>query len=392
MKISIHYRALYASHLSRILLDLTAVLAIVMLAAVAGHSAAGDVDLSFNPGLGASGSAATVYAVALQADGKTVAGGTFSQSGNQARGNIARFNPDGSLDLTFLSSGVGANGGVFAVLVQTDGKILLFGDFTTVNGTARSRIARLNSDGTLDYSFLATGTGANLAVNTAALQSDGKIVIGGRFTNVNGTTRNRIARLNADGTLDNTFLATGSGINGDVFSLALQADNKTVIGGFFTNVNGTTRNGIARLNADGTNDGSFLSAAGAGVNNSVFAVAIQPDARIVIGGFFTNVNGVERNGAARLNTDGNLDTSFMAGVSGANAPLYALAIQPDGKIAIGGTFTSFSGTPRNGAPGRWECTTVKKKGLSAFFFKRRITRCTVPMSRFLASWMTASSG
>jgi len=220
MKSNIRHHALFAHHSSQILLKLISVLAIFTLAAVAGRATAGDVDLSFNSGLGASGSAATVFAVAVQPDGKIVAGGAFSQVGNEARGNIARFNADGSLDTTFLSSGVGANGDVFSVVVQADGKILLFGDFTTVNGAARNRIARLNSDGTLDFSFLATGTGANLAVNTAALQSDGKITIGGRFTTINGTTRNRMARLNSDGTLDNSFLATGSGINGEVLSLA----------------------------------------------------------------------------------------------------------------------------------------------------------------------------
>ena len=184
-----------------------------------------------------------------------------------------------------------------ALVVQSDGKVVICGDFTTVNGAARNRIARLNSDGTLDFTFLATASGANFAVNAAAVQSDGKIVIGGRFSTINGTTRNHIARLNADGTLDASFLAAGSGVNGDVFALALQSDGKPVIGGFFTSVNGTSRNGIARLNSDGTNDGSFL-ATGSGVNNSVFAVAIQPDGRIVIGGLFTNVNGTERNGAA----------------------------------------------------------------------------------------------
>jgi uncharacterized delta-60 repeat protein len=348
MKISIHDRGLNSSRFSRILLNLTSALAVMSLAAVTVRAAAGDVDLSFNSGLGASGAVATVSAVALQADGKIVAAGTFSQSGNQARGNIARFNTDGGLDPTFLSSGGGANGDVLALLVQTDGKILLFGDFTTVNGAARNRIARLNSDGTLDYSFLAGSTGTNFAINTAALQSNGKIVIGGRFTNVNGTTRNRIARLNSDGTLDNSFLAAGSGINGEVFSLALQTDGKTVIGGFFTSVNGATRFGVARLNSDGTNDASFLTTAGFGVNNSVFAVAVQPDGRIVIGGLFTNVNGAERNGCARLNADGNLDGSFMAIGSGANAPLHALALQTDGKIVIGGAFTIFSGSARNG--------------------------------------------
>lgn len=348
MKSTIRHLALRAHLLLRFFLNLIPLAAIMLLAPVAAPAAAGDVDFSFNSGLGASGSAATVYAVALQADGKIVIGGTFSQSGNQPRGNIARFNADGSLDAAFLAGGFGANGDVSALLVQSDGKIVLFGDFTTVNGTARTRIARLNADGTLDFSFLATGTGANLAVNSAALQSDGKIIIGGRFTSVNGTTRNHIARLNSDGTLDSSFLAAGSGINGDLFSLALQPDGKTVIGGFFTSVSGTGRLGIARLNSDGTNDASFLAPAGFGVNNSVFAVAVQTDGRVLIGGLFTNVNGMERNGLARLNADGNLDTSFLAVGSGANAPLYALALQPDGKILIGGAFTNFSGSARNG--------------------------------------------
>lgn len=340
-------RASSAHQSLQTLLNTICVLAILTLASVTARAAAGNTDLSFNPGLGASGSAATVFAVAVQTDGKIVLGGTFSQAGGQARGNIARFNADGSLDTTFLSSGVGANGDVFALLVQSDGKIVICGDFTTVNGTARRRIARLNSDGTLDFTFLATDTGANLLINAAALQPDGKIVIGGNFTLINGITRNRIARLNSDGTLDTSFLAAGSGINGEVFSLALQTDGKTVIGGFFTSVNGAARNGIARLNSDGTHDASFL-AAGAGVNNSVFAIAIQADGRIVIGGLFTNVNGTERNGAARLNPDGNLDMSFLAGGSGANAPLYAVALQSDGRMIIGGAFTNFSGATRNG--------------------------------------------
>ena len=348
MKSIIRYFTSGALPLSRIVLNVLSLLAILMLASHAGRAAAGDIDVSFNPGLGAFGSAGTVYAVAVQADGKIVLGGTFSLVGGQARGNIARLNADGSLDPTFLSNGVGANGDILALAVQADGKIVICGDFTTFNGTSRSRIARLNSDGTLDFSFLATGIGANLAVTSAAVQSDGKIVVGGHFSSVNGTTRNHIARLNSDGTLDTSFFATGSGINGDVFSLAVQADGKTVIGGFFTSVHGTTRLGIARLNSDGTNDGSFLAPAGFGVNNSVFAVAIQPDGRVLIGGLFTNVNGAERNGAARLNSDGNLDASFLAGAAGANAPLYALALQSDGKILIGGAFTNFNGSPRGG--------------------------------------------
>jgi len=346
-KRAIRHHASHSHRTSRTILKVISLLAIMTLAPAAGRAAAGDIDSSFNPGLGASGATATVFAVALQADGKIVVGGTFSQAGGQARGNIARLNADGGLDTTFLSSGVGANGDVFSVVVQSDGKIVICGDFTTVNGTGRNRIARLNSDGTLDFTFLASGSGANFAVNAAAIQSDGKIIIGGRFSTINGTTRNRIARLNSDGTLDTSFLAAGSGLNGDLGSLALQADGKTVIGGVFTNVNGTARNGIARLNSDGTLDTSFL-AAGSGANSSVLAIAIQSDGKIVIGGFFTTVNGTTRVGAARLNVDGTVDMSFLATGSGANNALYSIALQSDGKIVIGGAFTNFSGQARNG--------------------------------------------
>jgi uncharacterized delta-60 repeat protein len=161
--------------------------------------------------------------------------------------------------------------------VQSDGKVVICGDLPTVNGTARNRIARLNSDGTLDFTFLATGSWSKFRVNAAALQSDGRLLLAAALPRSTAQTRNRIARLNSDGTLDASFLASGSGVNGEVFSLALQSDGKTVIGGFFTSVNGTARNGIARLNSDGTNDASFL-AAGSGVNNSVFAVAVQSTA------------------------------------------------------------------------------------------------------------------
>ncbi len=374
-KPALRHRTLSAHLSKRTLLKVISLLAIMTLAPVAGRAAAGDIDPSFNPGPGASGATATVFAVALQTDGKVVIGGTFSQVGGQARGNIARLNADGSLDTTFLSSGVGANGDVFAVLVQPDGKIVICGDFTTVNGAARNRIARLNSDGTLDFSFLAAGSGANFAVNSAALQSDGKIVIGGRFSAINDTTRNRIARLNSDGTLDTSFLATGTGVNIEVFTLALQSDGKTVIGGFFTSVNGTTRNGIARLNSDGSLDTSFL-AAGSGVNNSVFAVAVQADGKVLIGGLFTNVNGTERNGAARLNADGNLDTFFMATGSGADAPLYTMAVQSDGKILIGGTFTNFSGTSRNGIARLNTNGTVDTSFLASGSGVNNIVRCS----------------
>ena len=283
-----------------------------------------------------------VSAVTLQSNGKILVGGKFTQVNGVARGGVARLNPDGSLDTTFLATGSGVNGEVTAIIVQPDSKILIGGEFTQVNGVTRNRIARLNSDGSLDTSFLTTGFGANDTLFAITLQSDLKILIGGRFTQFNGAVRNRIARLNSDGTLDGSFLNSSSGTNDSVEALTLQPDGKVLIGGDFTSVNGTPRNHIARLNPDGATDTSFLSV-DSGVNGDVLAIALQLDGKILIGGFFNSVSGALRSMIARLKSDGSLDETFVNFSSGANGPIAALALQSDGKVTIGGSFSFVNG-------------------------------------------------
>src|SRR5204862_3149330 len=125
------------------------------------------------------------------------------------------------------------------MVLQPDGKILIGGIFSTFNGSARNRIARLNSNGTLDTGFN-PGTGTNNFVYTMALQPDGRIVIAGNFTNYNGTTRYRIARINSDGTLDTSFDG-GTEANGDISAVRLQPDGRILMAGDFTSYNGTGR-------------------------------------------------------------------------------------------------------------------------------------------------------
>jgi uncharacterized delta-60 repeat protein len=129
--------------------------------------------------------------------------------------------------------------------VQSDGKILIGGDFTFYDGTGRNRIARLDAGGSLDASFN-PGTGASDYLNSIAAQSNGRILIGGHFTSYNGTGRNRIARLNANGTLD-TSLNPGTGANDRVLSIAVLSDGRILIGGEFTSYNGTGRSYIALI-------------------------------------------------------------------------------------------------------------------------------------------------
>ena len=202
----------------------------------------------------------TVSSIAVQPNGKLIVGGNFTSYSGVARNFITRLNNNLTLDATFNSIGTGFQGyngsadqiidchQINSIIVQPNGKILVGGNFTTYNGIARTSIARLNSDGTLDTSFNPV-IEYERVVTTIALQSNGKILIGGNFISINGIARNSIARLNSDGTLDTSF-DPGLGISGYVKTIALQSDSKILVGGLFDNYNGTPRNNIVRLYGD----------------------------------------------------------------------------------------------------------------------------------------------
>ena len=293
----------------------------------------GSPDSSFIPGAGvftSFSSGASVNSLAAQPDGKVLIGGFFYTINGASHNSIARLNADGSLDSSF-NPGTDANGQIYALSVQPDGKVLIGGFFYAVNGTSRTHIARLNADGSLDDSFN-PGTGPDQVIFSVALQPDGKVLIGGRFTTVNGSPRNKIARLNADGSLDTTF-ATGAGGSGTVYSIAVQPDDKILTGGHY----------IARLKTNGSFDATFDP--GTGVNDLVRCMVVQPDGRVLIGGDFTTIDGASIHQIARLNTDGSRDSTFDPG-TGPNDYVFSVALQSDGKVLIGGKFTSFNGTTR----------------------------------------------
>jgi len=298
---------------------------------------AGSLDTTFSPDAQADG---PVYALALQPDGRLLIAGAFEKVNQVVRRRIARLKSLGSLDPTF-DVGAGPDNTIHALALQPDGRILIGGAFTNVSGTNRSGIARLNSDGSIDR-FFNPGAGVDNPVFAIALQPDDKILIGGAFATVDGWMRFGVARLNTNGTVDATF-DPGSGANGNVYALALQADGKILIGGEFTLVDGVPRSRLARLLPNGRLDTSFAPT----VIGSVRAILVQPDGRIVVGGSFTNVNGVTRNYLARLLPDGSLDSSFLAGMAGADSAVFALAQQPDGKLLVAGDFTHFNEVTRN---------------------------------------------
>jgi uncharacterized delta-60 repeat protein len=247
----------------------------------------------------------------------------------------------GSLDTSFSPAAGGTNA-IYALALQPDGKLLLGGEFRTLNHVSRNRVGRLNPDGTLDRSFNPL-SGPNGVVRTMALQSDGRLVIGGFFTSVQGTNRNYLARLLADGAVD-AFFNPGGGADNPVYAVALCPDGRIVVGGSFVTMNGIPRAGIALLETNGAVSASFNP--GTGANGPVLAVAVQPDGKVLIGGDFTTVNGISRPHVARLNVDGSLDFTFDPG-TGPDATVRAITLQADGKVLIGGAFSNVNGTPRN---------------------------------------------
>ena len=262
-------------------------------------------------------------------------------NGTGRRNRVDRLHADGELDVSF-NPGTGSNWYVLASAVQADGKILAGGMFTSFNGTGRNFLARLNADGTLDPTF-DIGSGASWAVLSFALQADSKIIVGGAFSGDNGTAHSRIVRLNPDGSLDASFNPAFEA-SSSVKCITLQSDGKIIIGGLFTYSSGPEWSNIARLNMDGSVDATFDP--GTGANNDVEATALQADGKIIVGGDFTSINGTACGHVARLNADGSLDASFNPG-AGADGYVKAIALQADGKIIIGGDFNNYDGMGHN---------------------------------------------
>ncbi|MCB1229279.1 MAG: hypothetical protein KDN19_03380 [Verrucomicrobiae bacterium] len=304
----------------------------------------------------------SIHDFVIQPDGKIAFAGRAGNLGASTLDGIGRLETDGSEDTDFTAEGDGADiTPVNAIERQPDGKLIVGGSFTSIRGVARNRLARLTPEGALDPSF-DPGAGPNGTVNDIAIQPDGKILITGDFDQYDGVNRLAIARLNRDGSLDTTFLATplsGANSNSVGYVLALQPDGKVLIGGLlYTSYQaffpGGFASGIWRLDSDGTLDTSFDVGVGAHVDGDfsqlqfVYALAVQPDGKVMVGGTFTGFRNQTAPHIVRLNSNGTMDSTFLSNIgSGANGSVDNILVQNDGRIVIGGRFTSFAGNSRN---------------------------------------------
>ena len=354
----------------------------------------GSVDYTFSPNI--TDSLLGYRRIALQADGKVlVAGSVISDWDMRNFFTVVRLNANGSRDFSFNLSSVGlsdsylhindmkvetdggvlvavafdnhsslANNGIIArfnshgdflervplfwinaLAIQPDGKIVCAGTKNLGPDIGKTEVRRLNSDLTVDASFVfdpgkTYSTVYASELKTLSLQVDGKLVIAGDFTEVNGIIGNNITRLNANGNVDLTFNQR-KGSDGSIFASAVLPNGKTIIGGQFERYNYFSSHNLARLKSNGDLDPAFN--VGSGTNGKVNAIAIQANGKVLIGGNFTAYNGHACNNIARLNTDGSLDASFIAG---ADAAVRKIKIDSDGKIVIAGDFKNVNGTSK----------------------------------------------
>jgi uncharacterized delta-60 repeat protein len=332
-----------------------------------------------------------VHALLALPDGKLLVGGSFSNFLGQSHRGLLRVNADGAYDSSFFP----ASNVVRTLALKEDGNI------RSVDPMPGGTVLAVDQVGSTTRLLLGAARGTNFSrwsnymwsdsrvsiplaisrrgevyvsrprqiwrvhdnwfksvygeVYAMAFQPDGKLVLGGTFSSIGGPAGGpdlegsvactNVVRLLTNGLVDRTFFPDA----GAIFALAVQPDGKTVVGGQFSSAGPMISRGVARFNEDGSVDSTFAPSPGVlGGGATVYALALQPDGRIVIGGTFTHYNGVPRSGLARVNPDGSLDETFEpgSGISGAAARVSTLTMAIDGTVYLGGSFTHFNGVPR----------------------------------------------
>ena len=306
---------------------------------------------AFNANLGTGFSGGYIRALEETSDGKVIVAGNFdlqTLNGVPVPNDIVRLNADGTPDAAWIANWSKSSPGlvqVSDVKVQRDGSVLV-----AACSLLRTCLLKIGADGSFDAGWSLQAEGFTQAITSIALQRDGKIVLGGVY---GGDTVPQLARLNSDGSLDQTFANNvGLGFDGGVQAVAVQRNGKILVGGAFAHFrDSAVPFGLVRLNADGTLDTGFREGSTTGFNGTVYSIAVQPDRKILVGGGFSTLAGSPVPGnLVRLRADGSLDTDFNSKLgSGFSDPVGEVLLQSDGKVLVRGQFGSFDGAP---APAR----------------------------------------
>jgi len=286
-----------------------------------------------------------IYRYSSYSGNSIIFGGVFTSVNGVTLNRLCKIFDNGELDTNFNNNlGTGFNNIIRMVHVESSGKIIVSGDFTTFNGNARNYIVRLNSDGTEDVNFYNTVGKFNKGVFKIINTSDGGYLYGGMFTSWNGTTHNRLIKFNSDYTLNTSFNNNiNTACNNHVVHMLTDSLGKYVIVGNFTSFNGNTRYQIIRLNTDGTEDSTFYNNVNPTQGNKGL-IYMCSDNKLLITEWYSAPSG----GLMKLNTDGTIDTTFQNNWSKLDDSA-VLDIQklPNNKLLLGGGFTSYNSQTRN---------------------------------------------
>lgn len=283
---------------------------------------------------------AQLYTVVALPNGDVIAGGQFDRAGDVYVRGLARWN--GSV-WSALGTGIGEalfETSVSALDGSPNGDVIAGGSFRTAGGRPASNIARWNG-----RTWFPLGSGVNAEVFAVAVMPNGDVVAGGNFTSAGIVSANRIARWNGA-----AWSAIGAGFDGTVRALVVMPNGDLIAGGWFTTAGGSPARAVARWN------GSEWSSIGSGVTGVVNALAVLPNGDLVVGGAFSSAGGVSAANIARWN-----GVSWSAIGSGFNGEVLALASSPNGELLAGGTFTAFGSTPAESIA-RWSGTAWSSLG------------------------------
>ena len=288
--------------------------------------------------------------------------------------------PAASIDSRFHSPELADLAVPQRLLVLPDDSFLVYWNFNRFNGRNAGLVLKFKADRTLDPGFRVDGNFFHVIALTPA--PGGKFIASMRYQDKTGA-RYPIFRLNGDGSIDPSFNA-GAGADRDVYGLAVQDDGKILVGGIFSSFNGQTRQGIVRLQPNGALDTGFAAvtfdpdqtSGSPGIRSNII---VQPDGKILIAGNFSGVNGTSRNGIARLDPDGTLDSTFVPTAvrsgTGGHQPIGAIALQPDGKILAAGRFAPVGSNMIS------PLVRMSSQGAVEHYFPGRINQTSPPTTR-----------
>ena len=316
----------------------------ILICGLAGTLARGQiplVDSSFHPDVSSDG---YVFAIVVQTNGDIVIGGNFESVSGQPIANLSRLHSDGTLDESFPT---GTDSQVLGLALQPDGKIIVGGSFTNLQGVPCVGLGRLLPDGEVDPDF---NTGTFFAFSNSpynvAIRLDGKILVS-TIANPGG----RLFQLTTNGALDATFTQTNEFEGYNIRKIFVQTNGDLIVGGAFNSVNGFASPGWVVLDSNGNLKTNVRSAL-AGSYSDVFTILQQTNGGFLIGGLLKHTNGTANTVLDRLDSNFQPDTNFQTSpftpLDLSGPYIRSAILQPDGKIVAGGSFDQVGGYLRRG--------------------------------------------